>query len=147
MTTEVAAGDTAQFLLTRADGTHLVVDVKNPRIARKDAVQAVFAWTRVVCRRLAADYEVWTGEDPTVIKNVRFVAQVRRESRAAQVGTALTALPHSDFSIANAEATLEAAGIERPRQIILELLWAGILSADLTRPLNGDTVVQRTEAA
>ena len=134
------------LLLTRADGSYLVVDVKNPRIAQKDEVKAVFTWTKVVSKRLSADYEVWTGEDSALINNIRFASQARRESRAALFQTVLERFPE-ELSIAHAEATLAAERIARPRHIVLELLWTGTFTADLTRPFGDNTLLQRAEAA
>lgn len=134
------------LLLTRADGSHLVVDVKHPRVAQKDEVKAVFAWTKQVCKRLGADYEIWTGVESALINNVRFASQARRESRTAQVQPMLDRFP-DELSIASAEALLAAEQIARPRHIVLELLWTGDFAADLTQPLSGDTLIQRAEAA
>ncbi|MCZ0914933.1 TnsA-like heteromeric transposase endonuclease subunit [Gordonia amicalis] len=134
------------LLLTRHDGTYVVVDVKHSRVAQRAEVQAVFAWTREVCARLGADYEVWTGSDPTVIKNVRFIAQARRESRASQLRSSVEQLP-LEMRIAEAEDKFAQAGIERPRHLVLELIWNGTLGIDLAQTLDRQTLLQRIEAA
>ena len=87
-------------------------------------MKVVFAWTRQVCALLGASYEVWTGAEATVVANVRFAAQARREFRAERYADQLSKL-HGPISIHKAETLLRRSGVERPRHLVLELLWPG----------------------
>jgi transposase InsO family protein len=66
------------LLLAAADGGVMVVDVKAPSRMADPAVRAQFAWTRRVCAGRGRAFEAWSGADPRLLANVRFLAGYRR---------------------------------------------------------------------
>jgi hypothetical protein len=131
-------------LLEHADGGVTVVDVKPAERAAQDKVRAVFAWTREVVARRGWAFEVWTGADPVVLANVRFLAGYRRpivvdESLVPQVIAAAAA------GVGTVRTLERAAGQRVPvtltRPVVLHLLWSGRLTADLSAPLGPDSPV------
>ena len=136
------------LLLMSADGGVTVVDVKAASRMGDPGVREQFAWTRRVCGERGWVFEAWSGADPRLLANVRFLAGYRRE---ALIETGL--IP----AVLDAAAGQSSAGaIERAlsrryppvlvRTVVLHLLWAGRLQADLTRPLSAETPVWPMEA-
>ena len=132
------------LLLTHANGAVIVVDVKAGARLADPAVVAQFAWTRQVCDRHGFGLEVWSGTDPTHLENIRFLAGYRRVGLIAQelLPPVLEAAAQP-IGIAVLERQLAAMGAKwLLRPAILHLLWSSRLMADLSRPLDGDTVVR-----
>ncbi|MGO9163953.1 MAG: TnsA-like heteromeric transposase endonuclease subunit [Streptosporangiaceae bacterium] len=136
------------LLLVGTDGGVAVVDVKAPSRMADPRVREQFAWTRRVCAGRGWAFEAWSGADPRLLANVRFLAGYRRE---ALIDTGL--IP----AVLDAVAGQSSAGaIERTlsprhppmlvRPVVLHLLWTGRLLADLTRPLSAETPVWPGEA-
>jgi hypothetical protein len=131
------------LLLAHVDGALTVVDVKSAARVDDPKVVAQFAWTRAVCERHGFGFEVWSGTDPVLLENVRFLSGYRR---------AATVMVELAGPVAEAAADpVTIGGLERElarlappllvRPVILHLLWKSWLAADLARPLGGDTVV------
>src|SRR5712691_4862680 len=74
------------LLLVDADGGVTVVDVKAPSRMADAGVREQFSWTRQVCAGRGWAFEAWSGADPRLLANVRFLAGYRR---AALIDTAL----------------------------------------------------------
>jgi hypothetical protein len=137
------------LLLLSADGGVTVVDVKAPSRMDAPAVREQFAWTGQVCARRGWAFEAWSGADPQVLANVRFLAGYRR--RVLIDGNLIPAV----LDAAAAEQ-VTAGSIERAlsprhppmlvRPVVLHLLWTGRLRADLTYPLSADTPLRLKEA-
>jgi hypothetical protein len=70
------------FLCVRRDRSAHVVDVKAPSALEEPKVAASLNWTRGVCEARGWTYEVWTGVDPVVLRNTRFIAAGRRPDLA-----------------------------------------------------------------
>ncbi|MCC3318317.1 TnsA-like heteromeric transposase endonuclease subunit [Nocardia africana] len=131
------------LLLARADGGLTVVDVKSPDRVSDSKVAAQFAWTRSVCEEHGLGFEVWSGCDPVLLGNVRFLAGYRRPVTIA--------LELADAVMAAVSEPLELGVLERSlarsapplviRPVILHLLWRSWLSADLSQTLSSSTVV------
>ena len=102
----------------------------------------VMSWTRRLCDAKGWGYEVWSGVDPVLLRNIRFLATVRRESVVAEdaVGK-VAAVARPGMTIAQVET---AAGIEivQARPASLTLLWKRRWSVDLSCPLTGSSVLQ-----
>jgi hypothetical protein len=132
------------LLLGHADGAVTVVDVKAASRVDDPAVAAQFAWTRRLCDRRGFRFEVWSGTDPVVLENVRFLAGYRRSALIAQelVPPVLDAVS-SSCTVSEVEWRLAGPGRwGRIRPVVLHLLWQSRLVADLSRPLGGDTIVR-----
>jgi hypothetical protein len=131
------------LLLVDRFGGVTVVDVKAPHKREDAQVRAVMAWTRAVVSQRGWGFEEWYGVARQVLSNVTFLAGYRREtvvdhSLVDEVRTAVGA----GSAIADVERTLDMHGAARVRPVVLHLLWRGVFTADLTRPLHGLTVVR-----
>ncbi|MGH3678774.1 MAG: hypothetical protein ACRDT2_00350 [Natronosporangium sp.] len=101
--------------------------------------------------RLFADrgwrVEVWSGCDPVVLDNVRFLAGYRRPSVIDEGVVACAWQQVIDGEpLGLAERRLTCAGgfawyVVRPA--LLALLWRGRLTTDLSRPLSAGSVLHR----
>jgi hypothetical protein len=131
------------FLLRRADGSVLIVNVK-PADRLEDAqVAESLAWAGRVFAERGWEHEVWSGVHAQLLANVRFLAGYRR----AALLEPLTGGEHvlgtdGALTIAGAEATLKDEGVAEPRTVVLGLLWSGRLRAELERPLTGETELE-----
>ena len=131
------------LMLLGADGGVTVVDVKAASRLADPAVKAQFAWTRQVCAEGGWGFEPWSGTDPQILTNVRFLAGYRRSSVIAD------GLIPEVLEMAGRQPTIgaiERALTDRHRQelvrpVVLHLLWCGRLRADLRLPLGADTRV------
>jgi len=138
-------------LLTHADGTVRVVDVKAPSRLDAPDVIAQFEWTRRVCDRQGWAFEVWSGADAVVLENVRFLAGYRRPAVIASeliepvLRAAAGQASLAEIELALAEVTGRgqgAAGGGLVRPVVLHLLWTGRLVTDLRVLLSRDTLVR-----
>lgn len=132
------------LLLVHSDGLVTVVDVKAPSRMKDPKVTAQFAWTKRVCARRGWSYETWSGGDPAVVENVRFLAGYRRP-RLLEMdrAPAVLAAARGQSTIGGIEAALAGrfpAQVVRP--LVLHLIWAGALVADLRRPLASATSIE-----
>lgn len=135
------------FLLQTATG-YTVVDVKPEPLLEEPSVAEVLAWTGRLCAAKGWAYEVWTGADPVLLRNVRFLAVARRPSlvhEAAVLKLAEQLQPGMTVAHVEARVDLDAA---TARAAVLALLWRGAWVTDLTRPLSPrSTLVAGTRAA
>ena len=135
------------FLLQTTTG-YTVVDVKPKPLLDEPAVAEVLAWTGRLCAAKGWAYEVWTGADPVLLRNVRFLAAARRPSlvdEAAVVKLAKQLRPGMTVGDVEARVDLDATSA---RAAVLALLWRGAWVTDLTRPLSPrSTLVAGTRAA
>lgn len=129
------------FLLQTTTGL-MVLDVKPAEVVNDARVAAVMRWTQKLCAAKGWRYEVWSGADPVLLRNVRFLATVRRQVLLAEdvVGRVAEAA-RPGMTIAQVEA---AAGVEveQGRPASLTLLWNRRWSVDLTHPLTSSSVLQ-----
>jgi hypothetical protein len=131
-------------LLGHVDGAVTVVDVKVASRVDDPKVSAQFAWTKRLCDQRGFRFEVWSGTDPVLLENVRFLAGYRRPALIAQelVPLVLDAAAASPCTVADVERRLTGPRQRgRIRPVVLHLLWQSRLVADLSRPLGGDTIV------
>jgi hypothetical protein len=131
------------FLLCRADGSVLIVNVKRAdRLATAEVADALARAARVFADR-GWEHEVWSGANPQLLANVPFLAGYRRAALIEPM-TGVEAMLRMDaaLTIAGAEAAMRDAGIVAARAVVLHLLWSGRVRADLERPLTGDTELE-----
>lgn len=135
------------FLLVMADGSLLVVDVKPYERLADPKVTAQFAWARAVFKSVGWRFEVWSGADPALLANLRWLAGYRRAERVDRLMCdEVMAGIHGPESLEQLQARVRVeASPDRSLAAILHLLWRGHLVADLSMPLTGRTVVARTE--
>jgi hypothetical protein len=131
------------LLVEHADGRLTVIDVKAPWLMQDAKVVAQFEWTAAVCGDSGIGFEAWSGCDPVVLENVRFLAGYRRAGLVdLQLASLVLERAGAGARIGEIEFALDTPdrrGLIRPA--LLHLLWRGGLRADLSRPLGADTVV------
>lgn len=135
------------LLLVHSDRSVTVVDIKPAAFLEKPRVRAQFEWTRALCRSKGWSYEVFTGGNPIVLRNLKLLAVGRRPDR----------LPDGD--LVEARARLGEEGItlgkvlaRKPltcdesawRVAVFALVWSSEVSLDLRRPLDSETILQAT---
>lgn len=128
------------FLLKTETG-FTVVDVKPEKMLTNPDVAAALGWAARVFAARGWRFEIWSGADPVVLRNVRFLAAGRRPAAidVDALGKVADAL-RPGMTVAEAES---ASGI-RPkaaRGAVLALLWHGLWVTDLTRPLSPDSIL------
>lgn len=92
-------------------------------------------------------YEVWSGDDPVRLRNIRYLAAGRRVSFVDPEGLVkVAAVGRTGMTLAQIEsmADLDQAAA---RSAALSLLWFGQWTTDLSRPLSGDSVICLSGAA
>lgn len=137
------------LLLGHADGGVTVVDVKPARRLDQTSVVEQFAWVRELCRQRGFGFEVWSGCDPVLLENARFLAGYRRgQLIAADLAPLVLSAAASPVVLRDLERELVApdrVGLIRPA--VLHLLWSGALVCDFSRVLGADTVVEAAPVA
>lgn len=136
------------FLLCTRDGP-LVVDVKPARLLKRAEVTELLEWTAGLMAERGWRYEVWSGESPRVLENLRFLAQGRRAiadddalsalRSHALVGDALWTVLERASDCGASRASLTAA--------MVRLLWLQDWRVDLNLPLDGSSQLLDVEAA
>lgn len=145
----VARGHVPDFLLVSPSGIATVVNVKPAERLADAKVAAALAWPAQLFEDHGWRVEVWSGCDPVVLDNVRFLAGYRRpvvidESTVTWVWCRVA----DEEPLGVAERRLAACGVHpwyAVRPALLALLWRGRLTTDLSRPLSADSVLHRTE--
>jgi hypothetical protein len=134
------------FLLLDRSGLASVVDVKPVGLITESKVAKTLAWAGGLIEAHGWRFEVWSGCDGTLLKNVRFLAGYRRLSLFDQefVAKVLSAVSDGDSieAVEQRLATRHPAHAIRPA--LLHLLWRCVLSADLNQTLTGTTTLRRT---
>jgi hypothetical protein len=133
------------FLFTTASGEATVVNVKPAHRLTDATVAQALAWPRALFTGHGWRYEVWSGCDPVLLENIRFLAGYRR--RGIVPGQALD---HAWQQVRDGEplgvAERRLAG-QAPgwtvRPALLALLWRHRLATDLSRPLSHASLLRR----
>lgn len=136
------------FLLTGADGTPMVVDVKPARLTTRPEVAEILEWTGHLMHERGWRYEVWTGLDPVMYDNLRFLAAGRRPDLADP--EALSILLSADVRgcpIGDAVrdiARSHGLDLRLVRAAATSALWSQQWVVDLRVPLSDATVIKQT---
>lgn len=123
------------FLLQTTSG-YTVVDVKPEPLLDEPAVAEVLAWTGRLCAAKGWTYEVWSGANLVLLRNVRFLATARRPGLVDETAVLKLAgqlQPGMTLADVEGRVDLDAA---TARAAALALLWRGGWVTDLTRPLS-----------
>lgn len=136
------------LLLVHSDRTVTVVDVKPAAFLEKPRVRAQFDWTDALCRDKGWRYEIFSGGDPTVLRNLKLLAVGRRPDRLPN-----EYLAEVRARLGGAESTLGKILARRPvsceenlwRVAVFALVWVGELTFDLRQPVNTGTLLRRTD--
>lgn len=132
------------LFLVHTDGLVTVVDVKAPSRMKDPKVIAQFDWTRRLCSDRGWAYETWSGAEPVVVENVRFLAGYRRRLLLEEpVLAEVLEAAGRQSTIGGVEAALASRYPgEVVRPAVLHLVWCGGLTADLRQPLAGATAIR-----
>jgi len=130
------------FFLEHRNGTCTVVNVKPEERLNDSKVAATLEWAGEAVTAKGWVAEVWTGCDPLLLANVRFLAGYRRSwlFDPAELLAAEAAIAEGD-TIGCLESRLRGSGVVEPRPLVLHLLWTGRARADLTGPLDIGTAI------
>ena len=130
------------YLLTRRDRSVVIVDVKPARMCAKPEVSVVLEWTGRLCRARGWRYEVFHGEDPIVMSNVRFIAQGRRSMFLDEAVVATVASAgRIGATLGEVEASVRGVEPLDVRTGVLALLWRQVWATDLSRPVSSRSVI------
>jgi hypothetical protein len=129
------------FLLDTTAGL-VVVDVKPAEMLAEAEVGEALAWCGRLCAGKGWAYEVWSGEDPVRVRNVRFLGASRRARTVDDAALAKVAdAARAGMTLAELEVAVALDG-PTARAAVLALLWSGRWSVDLTIPLSPASVLQ-----
>jgi hypothetical protein len=131
------------FFLQYRNGRCTVVNVKPAGRLKDPKVAATLEWAGMAITAKGWVAEVWTGCDPLLLANVRFLAGYRRSwlFDPAQIHAAEAAIIEGD-TIGCLEGRLRDSGVDQPRPLVLHLLWTGRARTQLTRPLDTDAAIE-----
>lgn len=129
------------FLLKTSTG-FVVVDVKPERMLADAHAAQILKWAGSACAARGWQFEVWTGANPVLLRNVRFLAAGRRELVDPEVLRTVVERLHEGMSIAEAEAA-SRLDPQVARGALLTLIWRGTWVTDLTEPLSPKSVLTR----
>jgi hypothetical protein len=131
------------LLLRRADESVVIVNVKPAERMNDERIADTLAWAGSLFAERGWEHEVWSGADPQLLANVRFLAGYRRAWLTERAtGVEVTWPAGTVLTIAAAEAALRDAGMVDPRPVVLHQLWSGRLRADLYAALASDSDVE-----
>ena len=130
------------LLLVDRVGGVTVVDVKAPRKREDRSVRALMAWTRDVVGLRGWGFEEWYEAPRPVLANICFLAGYRRDSVVDRsLIPDVLAAAGAGSTMVDIEHTLGGRDVARVRPVVLHLIWRGVLTSDLTRPLDGLSLV------
>jgi hypothetical protein len=131
------------FLFIGRDGNACVVNVKPAEQLAVPKVADALAWAGEVFAGRGWRHEVWSGTEPVLLANVRFLAGYRYEDRVdADLAAAISR--HAPAAANVGELEQRWPGREGDaRAAVLHLVWRGTLRADLSVPLSAATRLER----
>jgi hypothetical protein len=130
------------ILLEMSDGGVMVVDVKSPDKRGDPNVKALMEWTRHTVGLRGWAFEEWYGAPIDLVANVRFLAGYRRRSVIDEtLIPAVRDAASGPMAVTDLERSVTRADPVLIRPVIMHLLWSGELATDLTRPLDGLSIV------
>lgn len=136
------------LLLWHVDSSVSIVDVKPAHRLSDPKIRGVFDWTAEVVAGRGWAFEIWSGVDPVILENVRFLAGYRRPG-VIDLGfrDAVLGLVEEQATLGGIERAATALGPrDLVRPVLLHLLWTGALTTDLSASLGADSPVRQTRA-
>jgi hypothetical protein len=131
------------FLVIGRDGGVRVVNVKPADQLKVPKVADALAWAGEVFAARGWEHEIWSGAEPVLLANVRFLAGYRF---AGRVEASLAEVIARDAPSGATIGELERGWPDRAgdaRAAVLHLLWRGVLRTDLMVPLSSATRLER----
>lgn len=129
------------FLLVTADGSVTVVNVKPAARLSDPAIAEALAWPGALFEEHGWVHEIWSGEDPVLLANLRLLASQRREGLISEELLAEVLAACADgMSVRELLLRLqESVDPWLAKPAIIRLLWEQRLAADLRCRLDGDS--------
>jgi hypothetical protein len=134
------------FLLVHADESVTVVNVKPADRLSDPLVREALAWPGQLFQARGWEHEIWSGDDPVLLANVRFLAGYRRPGllRDSLLDEVVAAVRPGDTI---GGVTGRVSGASTPGEVkaaVLRLLWQQRLAADLHGRLDADSALEVT---
>jgi hypothetical protein len=134
------------FLLVHADKSVRVVNVKPAGKLAEPRTAEALAWPGQLIEGHGWQYEIWSGADPVLLANLRFLAGYRRPGLLPEqlLDDVLAAVGPGD-TIGGVMSRM--SGTRRPGEVkaaVLRLLWQQRLAADLHGHLGSDSTLEVT---
>jgi hypothetical protein len=134
------------FLLVHADKSVHVVNVKPAGRLADPRIAEALAWPGRLFRSHGWEHEIWSGADPVLLANLRFLAGYRRSGLLAEelLDEVLAAVRPGDTI---GGVTGRVSGARTPDEVkaaVLRLLWQQRLATDLHGHLDEDSALEVT---
>jgi len=134
------------FLLVHADKSVRVVNVKPAGKLAEPRTAEALAWPGRLIEGHGWHYEIWSGADPLLLANLRFLAGYRRPALLPEelLDEVLAAVRPGDTI---GGVTSRVAGARSPGEVkaaVLRLLWQQRLATDLHSRLDADSELEVT---
>jgi hypothetical protein len=134
------------FLLLHVDGSVRVVNVKPAGKLAEPRIAEALAWPGLLFQAHGWEHEVWSGADPVLLANLRFLAGYRRPGLLPDdLLDEVLAMVRPGDTIGS--VTGRVPGSARPGEVkaaVLRLLWQQRLAADLHSHLDADSALEVT---
>lgn len=132
------------YLLVRTDRSVTVVNVKPASQLAKPEIAEALAWPTKLIEEHGWTHEIWSGEDPVYLANVRFLASQRRDGLVADevLDAALAAAAEGGTILELLLRLQESWDPALLKPAILRLLWQQRITTNLRRRLDGDSTVE-----
>lgn len=143
---DVVRSHVPDLMLMSPDHRVTVVDVKPSVFLDLPKVKAQFDWTRRWCDERGWGYEVFSGADPHVLRNIKFLAVGRRPDRLS--AEALARARHVVRDGLTWGAATSVDGRDSSMQVALAaLVWSGHVTIELSRPLSSGSLLRVQDGA
>jgi hypothetical protein len=131
------------FLFVHSDRTVTVSNVKPAEHLDTSSESQALKWAHAAFAQHGWNTEIWSGVDPVMMANIRFLAGYRRHVVDEQLASLVLTLAPGR-SIQQVETGLESI-YPKPvvRAALLALLWQRRLQAELTMSLEARTILAR----
>jgi hypothetical protein len=134
------------FLLVHADEPVRVVNVKPLGKLAEPRIAEALAWPGQLIEAHGWQYEIWSGADPVLLENLRFLAGYRRPGLlpGGLLDDVLAAVRPGDTI---GGVISRVSGDRRPGEVkaaVLRLLWQQRLRTDLSSRLDADSTLEVT---
>ncbi len=131
------------FLLLNGDAVVTVENVKPADRLADPKVAEALGWAGAVFAERGWRHEIWTGTSPMRLSNVRFLAAYRDPARLdPAVVSAVAEQVEGPVRLCEIEQAWPGRSDEA-RAAVLHLVWRGIMQADLSVLLSGETMLER----
>lgn len=134
------------FLLVHADNSVRVVNVKPAERLADPRIAEALAWPGLLFQARGWEHEIWSGADPVLLANLRFVVGYRRPGLLPEelLDEVLAAVRPGDTI---GGVTGRVAGARTPGEVkaaVLRLLWQQRLATDLHSCLDAGSALEVT---